>query len=189
MCWIGIPARHEGSRGVTPTEGNGAEDIARLQSTGGNRLREGDRNARSRGVPVAVEVDEDLLHWEVDRLRNMLNDAQVRLMWDHQIYLWNGKPRALNRRRRNGRHGARGIDIGLRPIHLDQRIGVVARAARDPERKRARRIGRELKAQRSWSCRNVLVVVQVECVEHDRARAITKEDTGRTITPINNARE
>ena len=66
-CAVGgirIPAGDEGARGVAPAKRHGAEDVAGLQPSGGDRLGEGDRDARRRGVAVAVEVDEDLLHRE-----------------------------------------------------------------------------------------------------------------------------
>ena len=108
-------------------------------------------------------------------------------MRDHQIDLRWRETGALNRRSCNRRHGARGIDVGLCAIHLDQRISPLADAARDPECIRATRIRRELKAERPWSRRSPLPRLKVEGFKDDRPRAVTEEDAGGTITPVNRA--
>ena len=95
----------------------------------------------------------------------MLDNADVRLVWDHQVDPSRGEASASDRSRRDRRHRARRVDVGLRPVHLDERIRISADPTWDPEGVGTRWVRREFKAQRPWArCEN-LVLRQVERLE------------------------
>jgi len=83
-CRVRGPLDRGCAGGEPGPEGDDADVVAHLHPSLVDRLGEGDRHRRGRGVPVAVQVDEHLLHRQAEALGDRLDDPDVRLVRDEQ---------------------------------------------------------------------------------------------------------
>src|ERR1700675_788698 len=63
------------------------QEIASVQSSFGHRFVEGDRDGGGGRVAVLLDVREDLVVAEIERLLHHLDDSQVRLMGDQKLHI------------------------------------------------------------------------------------------------------
>src|SRR5439155_18585086 len=72
------PLEHRGAPGESATERDEQHFVTATQAALVRGLSDRDRDRRGRGVPVALDVHEDLLHREVQSLRDTVDDPEVR---------------------------------------------------------------------------------------------------------------
>src|SRR5262244_1403198 len=74
------PAHESRAPGEAATERGDQQEITALDAARRDRFLERHVHRCGAGVPVAIHVDEDLLHRQADTLGRGLDDAQVRLV-------------------------------------------------------------------------------------------------------------
>ena len=157
--------------------------VADLDAAAVDRLGQRERHRRGRRVPVPVEVDEDPVHRQVEALGDGLDDPDVRLVRDEQVDVGGLQAGLLDRRRgpwrrasswRTGRSPCPPSGCSARRARWSPADGGrCGPAGRHPDHVRARRLGRELEAERAAGL--------VRRRQHDRARAVAEEDAGVAV--------
>ena len=83
--WLSSPAHQERANGEAGTDGRQQHQVTFLQASALHGVIQSERDRRRRGVPVLVDVDDDLLFRHTNLLRGGQDDALVRLVRHEQI--------------------------------------------------------------------------------------------------------